>query len=150
MKQFKFRFASLLTLRENERDLRRQFLAEAMRQVEKLELRRRALEGTRQLQLDEMRQLGAPGEVQVDGATARRAYAGQVTAWILEIDQDLQTARHNLEVRRQELVLADQQVRVLENLRDKQLAEYQSEAERRDARQLEEAWLGAHSGEFRR
>lgn len=150
MKKFQFRLASLFTLREQERDLCRQLLGEALRQLEEIEMRRRDLEGQREFQIQELRQIGRPGELRVDGAAARRVYAGQLVTWLIQVEQQRILAENQVELCRQALVRADQQVKALENLRDKQLAEFQFDAERREARELEEAWMGAHAGEFRR
>ena len=150
MKKFQFRLASLLTLRENERDLRRQILGTALRQAEELHARRLELENQRELQLEELRRIGQPGELRVDGAAARRVYAGQLVAWIMEVERQRTLVASQVELCRQALVRADQQVKVLENLRDRQTGEYRFAAERRETRDLKEAWLGAHAGEFRR
>lgn len=150
MKNFKFRLAPLLTLRENERDLRRQALGEALRREEELKLARKQLERERGLQLEEFRLLGQPGTVNVDQASTRRVYAGQLVGWILEIERERVAASENVDQCRQALVQADQQVQALEKLREKQLAEFKLNDERRTARDLEEAWQAAHAGEFRR
>lgn len=150
MKNFKFRLAPLLTLRENERDLRRQALGEALRREEELKQARKQLERERGLQLEEFRLLGQPGTVNVDQASTRRVYAGQLVGWILDIERERIAASQNVEQCRQALVQADQQVQALEKLRDKQLAEFKLNDERRTARDLEEAWQAAHAGEFRR
>ena len=94
--------------------------------------------------------MGQPGEFRVDGAAARRVFAGQIVSWINDVERQRKLANHQVKLCRQALVTADQQVSVLETLRDKQLAEFQFEAERREARELEESWLGAHFGEFQR
>ena len=149
MKNFQFRLAPLLTLRENERDLRRQALAAALRREDELKQARRQLERERGRQLEEVRRLGQPGALNVDGANSRRVYAGQLVTWLLQIEQERKGATQQVELCREALVLADQQVQALEKLRDRQLAEFRLNEERREARNLEEAWQAAHAGDFR-
>lgn len=149
MKNFHFRLAPLLTLRENERDLRRQALGEALRHEDELKQARRHLERERGQQLEEFRLLGQPGTVNVDGANSRRVYASQLVAWLLDVERERTLASRQVELCREALLHADQQVQMLEKLRDRQLAEFRQNAERREARHLEEAWQAAHGGDIR-
>ena len=125
-------------------------VAEALRREDELKQVRRHLERERGQQLEEFRLLGRPGTVNVDGATSRRVYAGQLVTLLLDIERERTFASQKAELCRQELIKADQQVQALEKLRDKQLAEFRINEERKEARNLEEAWQAAHAGDFRR
>lgn len=149
MVKFHFRLAPVLALRENARDLQRQELADALRAELELREQRLALEHEHAVVLDEMRRLGRGGRMQVDSATSRRVYAGQLILAIIQAERNRAAAETHVERCREALVVADQQVQILEKLREKQLAEYQSNQERRTAREMEEAWQAAHAGEYR-
>ena len=78
VKKFVFQLESLLRFRENRRDLCRQVLAQIFAEQKRLKQFRLSLEQQRIDQLDEMRQLGEQGEVDVDRSASRRYYAGQI------------------------------------------------------------------------
>lgn len=102
------------------------------------------IEAEREAQLAELRQLNQPGDVNINQSANRRFYAGQLTADIVEIDRRRELVRQQLELCRQALVKADQEVRALEKLEEKQRAEFVLQTERRTAAQLEDAWQATH------
>lgn len=141
MKHFAFKFASLLKLRHNQRDLCRQLLADVMRRDEELVLRRERTASERAAQLAEVKQAeSGRGAIDVDGSVSRRIYAGQLSGDISAIEQERDLVRQQVELCRQALVRADQAVKTLEKLSDRQYAEFTYEEERRESRELEENW----------
>jgi len=117
MPRFQFRLASVLRLREATRDERRGQLAEAYLAESKLRARRETV----QLELDELKRLGqapAVGPVNMDRLVAANRFESVVTAEIQVIRQHEATLAVEIERRRQALVVADREVRVLEKLRE--------------------------------
>lgn len=147
---FVFKFAALLRIRRHRRDQCRQLLAEVLSDIRALEVQRAELEQRRTGQLDELRSLGRPGPVDVDRAAARRYFAGQLVGELAGLARRQELVEQQLELCRQTLVKADQDVKVLEKLEEKQRAAFQFESERRGARELEEAWQAARLTEVRR
>ena len=143
MAKFRFRLEPLLRYRRYRRDLCRQRLAEALREEQDLLNQRHALESERERLIQELREMQAAGEVDVDRAAARRYYAGRLLAQIAGVEQRRQLALRRILERRETLVQADQAVKVLEKLAEKRRAEAQYENERREGRALEDAWSAA-------
>ena len=148
MKKFSFKLEPLLKLRKNQRDLRQQRLAEVLRRDEGLLADRRRTEAERQTQIEELRSLGSSGvDIDIDASTSRRFYAAQLSGQLDEIDQRRTALASQIDECRQALVRADQAVKALEKLGEKQQAEFIYDHERREARDLEEAWQAIHAGE---
>lgn len=145
MAGFRFRLDSVLKLREQARDLRRQQLATALGAERAVQEQRRQIESLRELQLSELRSIVTPGEVDVDRAAARRFHAGSLTLDLLRCDQKLRQLQAQTAECRQRLVLADQEVRVLEKLRETQLQEWTQVQLQKEQREREEAWQAANS-----
>ena len=143
-----FRFQSLLDYRKNRRDLCRQLLAELIADDAKLDQERRKLDQNRAEQLQQLRAFGERGSVDIDRSSARRYYAGQLVRNIHSIDDNRTLLSQQLDLCRQALTKADQDVKVLEKIAEKQLAEFQYEQQRRTEREMNETWLAAHVGEY--
>lgn len=140
MKRFVFQFASLLVVRKNHRDVRQRTLAEARRRVSEIEDRRQRVIGERTEQLDQLRQMGLAGRLDVDAAARRRFFASQLMVDLARLDHEWAVAEEIARVCQAELVKADQAVKVLENLEEKQRTEFIATEESRAQRELEEAW----------
>ncbi len=148
MKKFKFKLESLLKIRRSHRDKCRQALADVLRQDHELLARRGLTESEYRLQIDELRLLGLGGsEVDVDASAARRHYAVQLAANIGEIDRQRGLLARQVNACRDALVRADQAVKALENLSERQLAEFVFDQQRAEAREIEETWQAIHAGE---
>ncbi len=146
MKKFTFKFDPLLKLRRNQRDICRQLLADVLGRDDELAARRRAVETERRTQIDQLRSLSTGGSgVNID-ASARRLYAMQLTANLGEIDTRRAALAGQIASCRQALVRADQAVKSLEKLADKQQTEFVYQQERVEARALEETWQAIHAG----
>jgi len=148
MKKFAFKLDPLLKLRRNQRDVCQQSLAEAYRHDGALVAQRRQTEADRDVQIDELRSLSVGGtDVDVDASSARRFYAAQLIGALAEIDAARARLARQIDERRQLLVRADQAVRSLELLAEKQQAEFRAGQERLESRELEETWQALHARE---
>jgi flagellar FliJ protein len=128
MKKFQFRLHSLVRLREAARDERRAHLAEALRIVASLEEEMRQL----RFKLDEARQMHtAPqGAVDIDRLLVAERYEMVLLLEKSKFEQQLASMNIEVEKRRQALVWADQDVRVLEKLKETQFQRWRAGAER--------------------
>ena len=136
MKKFQFRLGSLVRLREAVRDERRQQLAEVVQLQAALA---EEMQGLRQ-QLDEARHLhtAEQGTVNVDRLLNAERYEIVLLYQKKQLEQKQATVEAEAEKRRQALVWADQDVRVLEKLRDTQYQQWRVAAQRFDMQQLDE------------
>jgi flagellar export protein FliJ len=138
MSTFRFRLATLLRIQEAARDQRRSELAEAFRAEQTLRERMQGLEQ----QFDELkqqyRQSGESGQVNVDRLIDVQRYE-----LVLSVEQQLlrqheAALAQEIEKRRQALVAADREVRVLEKLREKQHERHRADDERQQVKQIDE------------
>jgi flagellar protein FliJ len=143
MPEPRFRLATLLRLRESTRDQCRARLAEAHRADEEIveQLTRLAVE--RQQVQSECRKAAGPGDVQVGRLVEAHRYTLSLRAREDELHKRRQTLAAEIQRRRQELLKADQDVQVLEKLRDRRLQRHRIEEERKQSKQIDEAALQA-------
>ncbi|HUE71343.1 MAG TPA: flagellar export protein FliJ [Pirellulaceae bacterium] len=146
MSAFRFRLTTLLRLRLAERDERRSDLAKALAAAEIVRGQRQSLTAEQEDNLAALRRVAAPGSSNIDRlihghryAAILKAQAGQLAAQQSQIEREV-------ERRRQVLVEADRQVRVLEKLQSRQAAEHQRRLDKLETRQLDEV---ATIGHFR-
>jgi len=149
VKKFKFKFESLIKVRVNERDMLREHLARLLRRDAELLQVQQQVESERLSQLDDLRRLAGPGQVDIDSSLARRFYAGQLVGDLGDIDRNRRQLAGQIDHGRQALIQADQGVRMLEKLAEKEAAAFHYVEERRSARELEESWQAIHAGENR-
>ena len=143
-RSFKFRFATLLRLREAVRDEQRQELAKAL-EAEKI-LRRQILQVDEDLASlhQRARAMASPGEVDV-----RQVVGGpEIRVGARGSEEATGGARGavcaEIERRRQALVEANREVQILERLRQRQNERRREEENRREIRTLDEvAQIGA-------
>jgi len=136
MKKFQFRHDSLVRLREALRDERRAQLAEAMRIQASLDGEMQQL----RLKLDEARQMHtAPrGAVDIDRLLVAERYEMVLLLEKHKLEQQQAGMNAEVEKRRQALVWADQDVRVLEKLRETQFQRWRAGSERDALEHLDE------------
>ena len=130
-----------MLLRRNRRDLCRQLLAGVLQEDAALQTRRRQVEQERLAQLQELKQAGGPGEVDVAAAAARRYYAGRLAADVGAIDRERRIVAQQIAACRAGLVKADQDVRVLERLEERQRSEFEYQRQRSESLALEDVWF---------
>lgn len=138
MPQFRFRLATLLRIREATRDERRSALAEAYRVDEVLSQQIRRVGQELEQLLAQRRQAAGPGEVQVDRLVNAQRYELTLRQNERQVQRQREAVAAEIERRRQALIEADREVRVLEKLREKQADAHRQEEDRREARRLDE------------
>ncbi|MEN6493503.1 MAG: flagellar export protein FliJ [Thermoguttaceae bacterium] len=138
MAKFKFRLATLLRLRERARDDRRAQLAQAY-QAESL-LREEQQRLAREVaELSEgSRAARAPGTLNVDRLLETRRFELVLKAQLQDLEKKQKILEEEIGRRREALVEANRQVRVVELLRDRQLARQRQEEERQEVKLLDE------------
>lgn len=145
MRAFKFRLATLLKLREAERQRRRAELAEAYRAEEILGEQAEQLN----LQLEDIRRQSAvavsPGRVDVDTILETHRYELQLKSQLGVLMQQSERIQQEIEQRRQVLVEADRQVRVLESLEDRQRQSHEHEMLKLETKVLDEVGIQARN-----
>jgi flagellar protein FliJ len=148
MARFTFTLESLLRYRRHRRDLVVNLLAQILADDHKLAAQQAETEEDRQRQIGELKALSESGALDVDRSASRRYYAGLLSGQLQGIARSRATVAGQLDLCRKALVRADQDVKLLDRLKDKQRTEYDQDQERRTARDVEEAWLAAHWTEF--
>ena len=138
MKKFKFRLTTLQRLREALRDQRRAQLAEAFQADEIIEGQQLRLEQEMADVEGRQREASGPGEVDVDALLADQRYAMLLGAQHKHLRQQREAVAEEIERRRQLLVEADREVRVLEKLEERQRERHRAEENRQEIRQLDE------------
>ena len=138
MSKFKFRLSTLLRLREAARDERRAELAEAYRVDDTLRQQLQRTDQELQSLRAQRRQGMQPGAVDVDRLVESQRYEMTLSAQRLQIVRQRETVQGEIERRRQVLVEANRDVRVLENLRDKQAGQHRQQEERREMKRIDE------------
>jgi flagellar FliJ protein len=135
---FRFRLETLLRLRLAERDQRRTDLAKALRAEELLRGEEQTLEGRQIEAAARSRQLKSPGAANVDALLETHRYEVVLAAQRRQLKQQIAQVETETERRRQALVEADRQVRVLEKLRERRVAAWKKENERQEVKQFDE------------
>ena len=147
MSPFRFRLATLLRLRIAERDDRRSDLAKALAAGEVLREQRQVLTAERAENLALVRRLAAPGSGNVDAMIQSQRYQAILKLRDAQLAAQEAQVEREIERRRQLLVEADRQVRVLEKLEARQKGSHRQLMEKQEARRLDEV---ASIGSFRR
>jgi flagellar FliJ protein len=138
MSAFRFRLETLQRLRMAERDERRADLAKALRAEAVLLNELQQIEAERTQTRTAVRERSAPGAADVDALLRTNRYQLVLQARRGQLEQQLVQVRAELERRRLALVEADREVRVLEKLRERQLAAHQNRAARLEVKELDE------------
>ena len=138
MSKFKFRLATLLRLREVAQDQRRADLAEAYRVDDLLQEQLDLMTGQRRALVERCREAVGPGTVDVDRLVEAQRFELTLNAQCKHIEGQREKVTEEIERRRQALVGANREVRVLEKLREKQTRRHRREENRRETKSLDE------------
>jgi flagellar export protein FliJ len=138
MKPFQFRLATLLKLREQARDERRNRLAEAYRAEQTLAEHRAAVQAEADALRAEYGSVAREKAVNVDRLLDNHRYQLILAAQLANIDVQARKLADEIERRRIALVAADRDVRVLERLRETQRDRHRKAAEAWDQKQFDE------------
>jgi flagellar FliJ protein len=144
MSSFRFRLATLLRLRESARDQWRRQVADAQRAADILAERRRELEEQLADNRSQSQQFAQPGGVDIDYLLQSHRYQILLSAEARSIGDQQRQVQAEVDRRRQSLVEADRQVRVLEKLRDKQRTEFNQHEAAIDRKLMDELAQRAH------
>jgi flagellar protein FliJ len=135
-----FRLATLLKLREQTRVERRRELAQAF-EAERI-LRDRATQMQADIESTQQRtRSAAQGSVNVETLLNARRYELTVKGQLAEVKGQIAQVLEEIERRRQALLEADRDVKVLEKLRELQAAQQAVVEQKRENKQLDEAGL---------
>jgi flagellar FliJ protein len=137
MASFRFRLQTLVRIREGTRDERREQLAEVLRIDEALVAQLNDLERDRSVARKEQT-LGV-GRVDVDRMLGMQRYEALLSAEIEHVERQRTKVGEELERRREALMEADREVRVLEKLREVRLAEHRAEEAAAEMKVVDEA-----------
>lgn len=138
MAKFKFRLETLLRLRGTARDERRSQLAQAYRAEEILQQQRLRLESDLNELSKESCKAAEPGPLDVDRLLETRRYELVLRSQQQFLEGQRKTLEAEIERRRQALVEADREVRVLERLRERQLDRHRRDENRQEIKHLDE------------
>ncbi len=139
MTNFVFKFESLLRYRKNRRDLCLQLLAQVLAEDRELMKKQESLVRSRLAQLEELRALGKQGAFEIEGATARHNYIGQLTGEICLVEHRRDVVARQIDLCRQAATQAEQDVSALETLEEKQAADFRYQQQRLEVRELDES-----------
>jgi flagellar FliJ protein len=137
MASFRFRLQTLVRIREGTRDERREQLAEVLRIDEALVAQLNDLQRDRSVARKEQT-LGV-GRVDVDRMLGMQRYEALLSAEIEHVERQRTKVGEELERRREALMEADREVRVLEKLREVRLTEHRAEAAAAEMKVVDEA-----------
>jgi len=143
MKNFHFRLAALLQLREADRDRKRQELAESQRADRRLADQLDNLKNQRIQVHDASRAAAGPGPVDLARLVEAHRCDAALRLREIELKRQRRALADEIERRRQLLVEAERGVQSLEKLREAQSHSHYQEENRREGKRLDEAALRA-------
>jgi|SRR5687767_12731867 len=138
MSPFHFRLETLLRLRMAERDERRADLAKAHRAEEMLREQQRQIAVEQAESQAAAREQLSPGGADVDRLLRNSRYQLVLKSRHQQLTHQLAQVAAEVERRRQSVVEADRQVRVLEKLRERQMLAHRQRELREEIKELDE------------
>jgi flagellar FliJ protein len=138
---FVFALRPLLEFRRHRRNLCRQLLAQVLSDEAALLAEKQAVLASRERQFAEIRGMSRRGRVSIEGAISRRYHTGQLLGQVRLIEEKRRLVGQQLQLCRDALVKADTDVKALERLEDRQRADFEYRAERRNQFEREDAWM---------
>ena len=138
MSMFRFRLSPVLRVREAARDERRAALAEAYRVDDLLRRRLEAVAVELGGLLGVSRLAARPGSVDVDRLVETQRYTAALRSQAALVLRQREDVTAEIQRRRQALLEADREVRVLEKLRQRQAERHRADEDRREAKRLDE------------
>ncbi len=139
MAKFRFRLATLLKIREATRDEKRTRLAEAYLAEETLKERKIELAEQVEAARRQHHNVAQPGLVNLDQLVETHRYGVVLDAQGQVLENQMKLLGEEIERRREVLVAADREVRILEKLREKQHKRHRKEAMKQEIKELDEA-----------
>ena len=145
MAQFQFRLTALLRLRETDRDDRRASLAEAYEAMDIIEQQTSDVSAQLLGATEAARKASAPGVIHVERIMSANREQLLLQAQQAELERQHALLADEVERRRGALREADQQVKVIEKLREKQRLRHQKQQDRLEIKMLDEFAGRRHS-----
>lgn len=138
MAQFRFRLQTVLRLREAERDRRRSELAEALAAEELLAAQLARIQAELEALRGHLARAAAPGSISVEKLLEGRRYELTLQAQMRLLETERTKIVAEIERRRLALTQAENNVKILEKLRDRRYAQWQRAENRRNLQSLDE------------
>lgn len=149
MAKYKFRLATLQRLREARRDQERAALAEAFR-AEQILAEHRAAVVAEQAAMTSLRREKSTGRyLDVNRLLEAQRYEAVLKAREIELARQKELLAVETERRRQAVVEADREVRVLQKLDERHRGQHRRDVERKEVKQLDEAALNRRARQIR-
>jgi flagellar protein FliJ len=139
MADFTFRLTTVLRLREAARDERRLELAESQRSEQSLRQQLDELQAEWNRLMSAAREAVRPGLVAIDRLADAQRYRQALESRRQRLDAQRAELAAEIERRREALLKADRDVRMLERLRDAQRLRHRQETHRQEIKSLDEA-----------
>jgi flagellar export protein FliJ len=139
-----FRLEKVLEYRKHLRLEARNALASAIGDEQTLLKHQAMIERQKQQQMEELATFAQSEAFNVEAAARRRYFTGQLDIQLMVVAEQLVQARNVVEHQRMFLVKADQEVKVLERLRDKHFEEETALEHKRSEIQLSEQWQSSN------
>lgn len=143
MPRFEFRLKTLLAVREATRDGARAQLAESLEEARTLNPRQGLLERELNDQREWLRGGTAPGRIDVDRVLTASRYEFVLRRKMQVLAEQQRALALEIERRRQAVLEADREVRVLEKLRERQFEQFQRQQALVEVKQLDEVAVRA-------
>ncbi len=147
MKTFQFRLETLLKLRRAALDEQRAKLAEAYRAEALLVRRQQEIDRERAENQYLRRSAANTGVVRIDAALQTQRYEMILQAQRRVLEEQQRKLHDAIEQQRRVVVEADREVKVLEKLRERRLAEHRLTEQSRDMKQMDEIAARIHREE---
>jgi flagellar FliJ protein len=141
MTQFRFRLESLLKLRMDDRDHRREELANAYRADQVLQQHQELVEQEIAETQQHAKKRSAPGTIDVDILLNTHRYELVLDAQLQQIRSRRTLIGTEIERRRQALIEADRELRILEKLREKHASDFEFTQQKAEVRLMDEIAL---------
>ncbi len=138
MSTFRFRLQTLWRLRIADRDRRRAELAQAYEAAGILDQQRVQIESEQEATKEEARRLASPGSADIDALLRVHRHELILKAELRQLAMQRAQIETEIQRRRQVLVEADRQVRVVEKLHERKLEEHQRSEDRIEVKLLDE------------
>jgi flagellar FliJ protein len=139
MPRFHFRLQPLVSVRHAERDQRRARLADALATDRALASDETAARQALRDEQDHLRRQTTPGRVNATALAAAERYAAGLRRQLATLAERRATLAPEIERRRQAVVEADRELRVLEKLSERQQTQFKMDQSRAEGKLLDEA-----------
>ncbi len=141
---FTFRLETIRRLRRQERDAQRRVLAKVIAEAAKAQEHVQILNDQLHRNVSRLRFARDTGPIDIAALRASEFHQGWLQRCILETGQVLGDRRHEVERERENLARTNQQLRVLDKLRERQYARFQLEQNRQEQARHDESALSMY------